>query len=117
MTFFNMVSRQSVVMGNMHHDVVFMSCSLISPLQAPECVWCTSAAVGGGCYSVDEVRDRKSGNIMLITITGSPSTGTVRHSLKFHELYFILTKPCPSSQAKLLPSAIFKCKTAPALSS
>jgi hypothetical protein len=38
---------------------------------APDCVWCTSAAVGGGCYTPD--------------------------------------------QAKLLPSAIFKCKTAPSL--
>mmetsp|Transcript_5467 Transcript_5467/g.9471 ORF Transcript_5467/g.9471 Transcript_5467/m.9471 type:complete len:218 (+) Transcript_5467:67-720(+) len=36
---------------------------------APECIWCTSAAVGGGCYTPGE--------------------------------------------AKLLPSAIFKCKTAP----
>ncbi|GIM13859.1 hypothetical protein Vretimale_16938 [Volvox reticuliferus] len=37
---------------------------------APDCVWCTSAAVGGGCYTPDE--------------------------------------------AKLLPKAIFKCKTPPA---
>jgi hypothetical protein len=36
---------------------------------APSCVWCTSAAVGGGCYTPDE--------------------------------------------AKLLPKAIFKCKTSP----
>ncbi|KXZ47625.1 hypothetical protein GPECTOR_34g784 [Gonium pectorale] len=36
---------------------------------APSCVWCTSAAVGGGCYTPEE--------------------------------------------AKLLPKAIFKCKTAP----
>jgi len=36
---------------------------------APDCVWCTSAAVGGGCYT--------------------------------------------PAQAKLLPSAIFHCKTAP----
>jgi hypothetical protein len=36
---------------------------------APSCVWCTSAAVGGGCYT--------------------------------------------PSQAKMLPSAIFKCKASP----
>lgn len=38
---------------------------------APDCLWCTSAAVGGGCYTPEE--------------------------------------------AKLLPSAIFKCKGAPSL--
>jgi hypothetical protein len=40
---------------------------------SPQCVWCTSAAVGGGCYT--------------------------------------------PAQAKLLPSAIFKCKTSPSATS
>ena len=52
---FGDISSALIMVHSLHHHLIL--------LQAPECVWCTSAAVGGGCYTADEV------NIHNIAIT------------------------------------------------